>query len=423
LSLTEITAGILSIATAKPGFAGIGVKLLKDLRPVGGAAAGFHGCPTFGQAMEAVLGNSAVADTLREIRVSESEIYTNGHCRALIEYVRNGNAHAAHYVSPLALSLLQSGAEKTFNRRELTSSVITETVFYPAFFKTIQDSMDSNVGTTVSAYDLGEEHEEAGREDRARRLGITTRSRFLNIGVDNQVTWPPTETVVAFHGYKLVLMPKTREHTTSIHIDLSGQSISAEDALTLANQFLSLLTWCDDQFAVLQDGWSGTPIPVPVPKRDLAFTTAHQWIFDRKIPQSAEARKAIAIYRDGRNAEQNYLVSYAVLCYYKIVEVKHRSTGDAKRWFRDQLQVLRDEGAIAEKLTEFDQMRGDKPAHEYLYQTCRSAVAHANKPLFGDSDDYFELRRLHLAARILRVLARRFIKAELGISDCIFDGS
>src|SRR5258708_6278809 len=137
LSLAEIAAGILSIATAKPGFAGLAVKLLKDLRPVGGPAAGFHGCPTFGHAMETILGNSAALDALIELRVSECEIYTNGHCRAAIEYASNRTSQVAHYVGPLAVSLLQPGAENTFNPRELISRVITETVFYPRFFKAI----------------------------------------------------------------------------------------------------------------------------------------------------------------------------------------------------------------------------------------------------------------------------------------------
>jgi hypothetical protein len=73
------------------------------------------------------------------------------------------------------------------------------------------------------------------------------------------------------------------------------------------------MSWCDDQYAVLQDGWSGNPVPVPTRKRDLGFTTAHTWIFDRKIPVSTEARKALAIYREGRNAEQNYLVNTSQL--------------------------------------------------------------------------------------------------------------
>jgi len=52
-----------------------------------------------------------------------------------------------------------------------------------------------------------------------------------------------------------------------------------------------------------------------------------------------------------------------------------------------------------------------------------SRLAHANKPYSSDPDDPRELRRLHVAAEILRALARRFIHDELGVSDCPYDGS
>src|SRR6266851_5233032 len=134
-----------------------------------------------------------------------------------------------------------------------------------------------------------------------RHSGSHQMPRFLNVGVDNQVTWPMQQVATRFEGHELVLMPKTREHVTSIHIDLQQSRLTDEDAMTLINRFLSIMSWCDDQFAISQGGWSGNPVPVPVQKRDLAFTTAVHWIFDRKIPRTEDARRAIAIYRDARN--------------------------------------------------------------------------------------------------------------------------
>jgi hypothetical protein len=135
LSLAEVVNGILSIATVKPGFAGLASKVLNDLRPVGGIDASFERCNTMGKAVEAVLDNSSALDSLIEIRISDSEIYKNGHCRATVEYVSGDTRKTANYVGKLAVSLLQPGAEKTFDPRQLISSVIIETVFYPLFFR------------------------------------------------------------------------------------------------------------------------------------------------------------------------------------------------------------------------------------------------------------------------------------------------
>jgi hypothetical protein len=132
-------------------------------------------------------------------------------------------------------------------------------------------------------------------------------------------------------------MLKTQDHVQSIHIDLAANQLTDREAITVINRFLSIMTWCDDQFAIAQDGWTGNPIPVPVPKRDLAFTTTYQWIFDRQIPSSEEARRALALYRDGRNAEQNFMISHAVLNFYRIIEIRN-NRGEAKNWFRENFK-------------------------------------------------------------------------------------
>lgn len=425
LSLAEIVAGIFSIATVKPGFSGLASKVLKDLRPVGGIEYSFERCATFGKAVETVLDNPDTLNSLIEIRVSDSEIYKNGYCRAAIEYVSGDSKTTANYVGKLAISLLQPGAEKTFDPRQLISSVITETVFYPSFFQRIDRELRREIpGLAVPfAVDPEEEDEEREKEERARRLGLTPSSSFLNVAVDNQVTWPSAETVVDFEGHKLILLPKTRENTTSVHIDLHGQRLTSEDARTLINRFLSVLTWCDDQFAVLQDGWSGSSAPVTTPRRNLAFTTAYQWIFDRKSPELPEARKAIAIYRDGRNAEQNYLISYAILSYYKIIELRYKGKSEARTWFRDNFKTLKQDRNLSNEIAAFEEACGNEKPHDHLYRACRTAVAHANKPFSSDPDDFHELRRLHVAADILRALARLFIQNELGVSDCVYDGT
>ena len=65
---------------------------------------------------------------------------------------------------------------------------------------------------------------------------------------------------------------------------------------------------------------------------------------------------------------------------------------------------------------------GKEPPHKYIYDSCRIAVAHAGKHSKSDPDDTREIVRLHTAARVMRLLARRFIKQEFAISDVMFSG-
>jgi hypothetical protein len=244
---------------------------------------------------------------------------------------------------------------------------------------------------------------------------------YLNLGVDNQVTWPAERKEIIFEGRRIVLLPKTAENTTSIHIDLAGFDI--DDARTLASRLLSIMAWCSDNYAVIEGGWAGTAPPLPVRKRNLAFVTAREWPFARSVPKDPRARIALAIYREARNAEQNDQVFYSVLGYFKIMEVRVGASKDARIWIRDNLnkvEALKHLPAVMEK---FNSDRGAAQPHNYLYGTCRSAVAHLNEPYFSDPDDSKARRRMHVAADVLRELARHFIKTELKISTHLFDGS
>lgn len=422
LTHEQIVSGILSIVAPQVGFAGHTALILKALKPVGGSNASFQEAETFCKALEALIKNENNAlDSLRKVSVSDSEIYTNSHCRAALHYVEDGQEKVAYYVDKHACSLLREGAEKDYNPADLISSVINEIVFYPSFFSSIERGLKQEVSMPPIEYpEEAETDEEIEKQERAKYLGITGHSKFLNMAVDCQVTWPKHETLVEFDGYKLVLMPKTKEHTTSIHIDLHQHNLTYEQARTIISRFLSMLCWCDNQYAVVQDGWSGNPIPVAVKRRNLAFSTAYHWCFDRKKPEDVDVRKAIAIYREGRNAEQNFLVSYAVLSYYKILEIRHKD--NEKKWFKENYPIIKGE-LEKETIEHFEKDCKDKQVENYLIVLCRHAVAHAGDPHNVDPDDYEELSRLYRAAQILRELARHCIRTEMKVSEHYMDGS
>ncbi len=141
LSNREIVAGILSIVTVKPGFAGVAAKTLINLRPVGDTQASFRNAKTFGEALAAILGNSDTLEDLVEVRASDSEIFKNGHGRGIIVYRDGEEEKTAYYVGQTALTLMQPGAEKTFDPRSLISTMISEFLFLPRFFRKIANEL------------------------------------------------------------------------------------------------------------------------------------------------------------------------------------------------------------------------------------------------------------------------------------------
>lgn len=423
LTNEQIVSGILSLIAPQVGFSALTAIVIRGLRPVGGIDASFFQADTFSKAIEHIISNPDSLDLIQKISISDSEIYTNGHGRAAIYYQSEGINKVAYYIDATACSLTIKGAEEEYNPNSLISSVVDELVFYPSFFRTIIRKIQYEASMPTVIYpEEPETNEELEKKKRAEYLRIKPSSRFLNLAVDCQITWPNEETLVEFDGYHLILMPKTKENATSIHIDLHGNRVSQDQALTIINRFLSLLSWCDDQYAVLQEGWSRNPVPVPVRKRDLAFSTTYSWSFNRKPPEE-KVQKAIAIYREGRNAEQNFLVSYSVLSYYKTLEIKFKRKDPLLVWLKDSYSQIREQ-IDPDVIKRFEAYCKDKSIEDYLYGECRSAVAHAKDPLNSiNPDDFEELSRLHNAAYILRQLARHFIKVELELSDHYFDAS
>jgi hypothetical protein len=393
------------------------------LRTVGGANASFFGTSTLQSAIEHILSDVVARKSVVKLNVSVAQGGTNSHGYATLSYEDAGVRRRTFYVRKEAVSLLQPGAERDFDPDRLYSPASRDMTFGRVFFDRIVLEIEENKSIEDHPHRTAPNTTPKNRKSSAIRNSARVPVHdFLTIGVDNQVTSPKRETVVNFDRYQFVLMPKTHDHVQSIHLDLATQKLGDEEALTIINRFLSVMTWCDDQFAIAQDGWSGNPVPVPVPKRNLAFAAAQAWIFDRLIPSSKEARMALALYREARNAQQNFMVSYAVLNFFKVIEVRYGKKGAAKNWFRDNFETLKKDPEHNVSFSRFAGICGNKPSHEYIYEACRCAVAHARSRSTSDPDDANELTRLHNVADVLRVLARHFITTELGISDVIYSG-
>jgi hypothetical protein len=295
LNAKEVSSAILGLVPPNPNWAGHAFSVLSCLSPVGGLSASFQGKATLLEVIEELLTACEARQQLIRLMISGAESGTDSTGQAALVYEDRGSVRVAYYVPLQAISKLQPGAETEFNGDNRDSPLSREVSFNRRFFDELARAMEMAKRLPPPTDDDSEYDAEDAQKDRYKRLGVTPSSCFLHIGVDNQVTWPQREMLVRFDRYHLVLLPKTRDHLQSVHVELVANKLTSEEATTVINRFLSILTWCDDQFAIAGDGWSGNPNPVPVPKRNLAFTAAHEWVFDRRIPDSDEVRRALAL--------------------------------------------------------------------------------------------------------------------------------
>lgn len=419
LSDQQIASAVLGFVHPLPGFAGHASLILSDLRPVGGTEASFHNRPDLQSALAALIGAESTSSDLLRLTLSVENDFSSDEYAATIRFRDGGQTKTATFVSKNACSLLEPGSEQLYDHDKLDKLTAVERSFSAEFFRNLAGtvSLSRHFDRPFEA-DWREYEKEEERAEFHRRLGAKRSSDFLNLRVEAQVTWPKEPTRIEFGGYHLVLFPKTRDHSHSISIDLRHEQISADNARSLINRLLSIMSWCSNQPASVHEGWSGSPVPAPVLRRNMAFMTAHEWHFYRSPTDDERLRRCLAFYRDGLNAFSVGLASHAVLSFYRIFETKFgQKKWDAIHWINTAYEELGTRVTELLDAYELDRQSTGLSHGEYIYKRCRIATAHAARDAPSDPDGAEEIRRLLNAARAIQQLARHFIRGEFEFSD------
>jgi len=265
----QIANAVLGFTHPLPGFAGHASLVLGDLRPVGGASASIGCAKSLRGAIAALIAERRAYSELVRLTLTVEQDFKGDEYAACVRFDSGGERRCTSFVSKYALTLSQAGAEIGYDHDRLKSMSAVERVFGPTFFRDLADtvhwSRELNRPLKTDWREYESEEEKAALH---KRLGARRSSRFLNLRVDASVTWPKEPTRMEFAGHHLVLFPRTKEHSHSISIDLAAERLSDDGARSLINRLLSIMSWCDDQPASLHDGWSGNPIPVPIPRDD-----------------------------------------------------------------------------------------------------------------------------------------------------------
>lgn len=242
---------------------------------------------------------------------------------------------------------------------------------------------------------------------------------WLNCGVTTQAIWPNEKKEVKYGDHTFVLLPMTKEHSASVHIELRG--ITDVEGLTLINRFLSALGWKCDEPAINHYGWSGNPVPVPVLKYQIPFGYSPSDFFPNELYEIADrkAKLAVALYREARSLDS---VPFQFLSYFKILNIfwndkKENGKNQLIEGLRDSLPELTEKDCV-QRIKEIKEKEGD-PA-EYLYKSGRCAVAHAFSEPIVDPDDVTDLRRLSEDLWLMRNLTAYLIEKRFGIEQSIW---
>lgn len=411
LTPLQVAEAVLGFVPTNPGWAGHVSTVLTRLEPVGGPEEAYAGARNLGGLVERLL--TCPEERSRMVSLSLSMSGSGEHCTGTAVLVWNGEGgrQVQGYVSPLAVSLLHPAGRAKFNPDAWGSPVRRDLSLNRRFFDDLARHMAWSLAIPAPPGDGSEYDADDARRARLKALGVRRGARYLNVGVETHVSWPKSEMLVRFDGHPIVLMPTTPDASASAHIDLQGERLSGREALTVINRLLSIMAWEDDAFAVLRDGWSGNGGPTAVPRRNLANTITPYWLRPAGSSEDDRVRRALGYYREGRNAEEAELVSYAVLSYFKVIEMRFvDDSPKLRRWLKSAYPSLAVGLTDDPRLQAFEEARGDEPVEDYLWKACRIAVAHASAKQPSDPDDMKESGRLLNAAYVLRRLARTMVE-------------
>ena len=242
---------------------------------------------------------------------------------------------------------------------------------------------------------------------------------WLNCGVTTQAIWPKEKKEVKYGSHTFVLMPLTKEHSASVHIELIG--ISNTEGLTLINRFLSALGWKCDQPAINHYGWSGNPNPVPVPKHRIPYGYSPSDVFPDEIYEITDkkVKLAVALFREAKSLDS---VPFQFLSYFKILNIfwndkTRNGKNELVEGLRASLANLTDKDCV-QRIKKIVEKQGD-PAG-YLYKSGRCAVAHAFADPIVDPDDVSDLHRLSEDLWLMQKLTTYLIEKNYGIKQSIW---
>lgn len=144
ISAEQAAAGLLSIVSQRPSYAGLTAKVLLGLQPVGGKGHSFRKAETFSSALSMILGDTEIAKSVVEVGASDSAFATNDPGRGAVEYVDGGTTKVAYFVHRTAISLLQPAAWKTFDPKEGIGEIATWRIFPASLLQRISRHLNED---------------------------------------------------------------------------------------------------------------------------------------------------------------------------------------------------------------------------------------------------------------------------------------
>ncbi|MEJ2419072.1 MAG: hypothetical protein P8Y45_19520 [Exilibacterium sp.] len=243
--------------------------------------------------------------------------------------------------------------------------------------------------------------------------GLDKPGHWLVANIEQSIGWPEEDIIIKYEGIDLFLLTYNAEHgfMPAVAVNLSN-GLSDDETRAKIARFLSALNWVSSG-SVRITYWLGGNRPV---RSNDAKGMRHTASFFRVtyLPANLnnEQQLALALLREGDGlSHTNY--GYSFLSYYKIINLVKKNGEKQKKWIRNNLADLNKD---ADK--RLNEIKNDGVnVEDYLYHSCRCALAHAGVEPTVNPDNENDSVRLYKDLPLIRQLAVRMIESQFSIKS------
>ena len=237
---------------------------------------------------------------------------------------------------------------------------------------------------------------------------MQTSGHWIVANIEQQIGWTEKKVLVKFQDRKLLLLPEENDQYPAVAVHLNS-SLTQDGARELINNFLSSLAWSESK-AIHIAHWGGGSRPFRMGRsRFGSIRSLHFRISYLPIPQNENARLALAFYREAMSLDH---IAYSFLSFYKIINQRYKKGDRQKAWIRRTLPSMTDREAI-KRMEQLSDEHED--VADYLYISCRCAIAHAGVNPTVDPENFEDNKRLKSDLPLIKHLAELLIEEHYEI--------
>lgn len=244
----------------------------------------------------------------------------------------------------------------------------------------------------------------------AVEISLKSAGSWIVANIEQTIGWPEENIIIKYEGSDLHLLTYTEQDFMPAVAIRIANGISNDEAKAKITRFLSALNWVSGGLIRI-DYWTGGGRLIRSKNtKGMKYTAKSFRITYIPSNLTNDQQLALALLREADSLSySNY--GYSFLSYYKIINLVKKNGEKQKKWIRNNLNDLKD-GVLAR----VDELKNNGETIEnYLYVSCRCALAHAGVNPTVNPDDVNDSLRLYKDLPLIRHLAKKMIENHFAI--------